>query len=81
MPNPKRKHSHARSATRRTHYTVTAPTLVAHPGHRSNPKCPELIPAHTACPACGIYHGRVVGVKEVRTHGRTKRERETKEPE
>ncbi len=71
MPNPKRKHSHARSATRRTHWKLIAPTLVPHPGHRTNPKCPELLPPHTACPACGIYNGRVYSVKEIRHTGRT----------
>ncbi len=27
MPNPKRKHSHARTASRRTHYTTDLPEL------------------------------------------------------
>jgi large subunit ribosomal protein L32 len=27
MPNPKRRHSHQRSAKRRTHYTATLPEL------------------------------------------------------
>lgn len=27
MPNPKRRHSHARTALRRTHYTATMPEI------------------------------------------------------
>lgn len=73
MPNPKRKHSHARSAKRRTHFVLTStPTLVPHPGHRSNPECPEKIMAHAACPVCGIYQGRVMNVKEIRSKGRVR---------
>jgi len=73
MPNPKCRHSHQRSAKRRTHFVLTTvPTLVAHPGHRSNPECPETLPAHTACPVCGIYRGRITEAKEIRNAGRSK---------
>jgi large subunit ribosomal protein L32 len=73
MANPKRKLSHARGAKRRTHYTVSLPVLVPHPGHRSNEACPEMLLPHTACPACGIYQGRVVEAKQVRRRGRARR--------
>lgn len=29
MPNPKRRHSHQRTALRRTHYTATLPEITA----------------------------------------------------
>lgn len=52
MPNPKRRHSKARSAKRRTHYKAVASTVV------ECPNCNEPKLAHAACPSCGYYNGR-----------------------
>ena len=54
MPNPKRKHSKARTHKRRAH-------------HHLRPESPSLCPncgaakrSHRACPECGQYRGREV---------------------
>ena len=52
MALPKRKHSKARSAKRRTHYKVGKPGLSV----CSN--CGELKAPHRVCPGCGYYKGR-----------------------
>ncbi|HEY6162187.1 MAG TPA: 50S ribosomal protein L32 [Bacteroidia bacterium] len=52
MPNPKRRHSKARSRKRRTHYKATAPTL----GSCSNCGAPVLL--HRVCGECGYYRGK-----------------------
>ncbi|CUU07866.1 MAG: 50S ribosomal protein L32 [Fimbriimonadales bacterium] len=52
MANPKRRHSHARGAKRRTHYKLEVPGL-------SRCKhCGATILPHRACPVCGYYRGR-----------------------
>lgn len=77
MPNPKRKHSHARSAKRRTHYSLSAPNVSPISFHCTRADCPEVLPAHTACPVCGMYRGRAVDVKEIR--GRAKGTKQSSE--
>jgi len=54
MPNPKRRHSHARKNKRRAHHGSTVRQL------GECPNCHELKPPHRACPNCGYYRGRVV---------------------
>ncbi|MER3403438.1 MAG: 50S ribosomal protein L32 [Armatimonadota bacterium] len=52
MANPKRRHSHARGAKRRTHYKLEIPGL-------SRCKhCGAIILPHRACSTCGYYRGR-----------------------
>ncbi len=54
MAVPKRKHSNARTGTRRSHHYKT-------PVQRTNcPECSESIPTHVVCPKCGFYMGRKV---------------------
>jgi len=54
MPNPKRRHSKRRTATRRAHDALK-------PSARSEcPHCHELKLPHRACPHCGYYKGREV---------------------
>ncbi|HEV2297451.1 MAG TPA: 50S ribosomal protein L32 [Candidatus Acidoferrales bacterium] len=54
MPNPKRRHSKARTSKRRAHDHLTAPSI-------SNcPNCHEPKLPHRACPHCGYYKGRAV---------------------
>ncbi|HRI44801.1 MAG TPA: 50S ribosomal protein L32 [Fimbriimonadaceae bacterium] len=53
MPNPKRKHSHARSAKRRTHYTTDLPEITPNKHAGGEP----FRPAHTAS-TNGYYKGR-----------------------
>ena len=54
MPNPKRRHSKARTSKRRAHDHLVAPSL-------SNcPNCHEPKLPHRACPHCGYYKGRAV---------------------
>ena len=54
MAVPKRKTSHARQASRRANWRLSAPGLVECP-HCHAPKLP-----HQVCPACGYYDGRTV---------------------
>jgi large subunit ribosomal protein L32 len=59
MPNPKRRHSKARGAKRRTHDTLK-PAVLA-----ECPQCHEPKLSHRVCPHCGYYRGRQVrAVKE-----------------
>jgi large subunit ribosomal protein L32 len=54
MPNPKRRHSHARKNKRRAHDHLHTLSL-------SNcPNCHEKKLPHQACPHCGQYKGREV---------------------
>ncbi len=54
MPNPKRRHSKARSSKRRAHDFLT-PT-----GLSECPSCHERKLPHRACGKCGAYKGRTV---------------------
>jgi len=57
MAVPRKKVSHSRKNSRRSHHSLVAKQLVACP-HCHQPK-----PSHTVCPACGYYKGKKV--KEV----------------
>ncbi len=54
MPNPKRRHSKARSSKRRAHDFLTATGL------SECPNCHERKLPHRACAKCGTYKGRAV---------------------
>jgi large subunit ribosomal protein L32 len=54
MPNPKRRHSQKRTATRRAHDALKAPGL------SECPNCHEQKLPHRICPHCGQYKGREV---------------------
>lgn len=54
MPNPKRRHSHARKNKRRAHDYLKAPSL------SECPNCHARKLPHQACPQCGYYRGRAV---------------------
>ncbi|MDZ7343919.1 MAG: 50S ribosomal protein L32 [candidate division KSB1 bacterium] len=54
MPNPKRRHSRTRRDKRRTHWKLSAPTIVV----CSNCRQPKL--PHRVCPNCGYYGERSV---------------------
>ena len=54
MPNPKRRHSQARTSKRRAHDHLTAQSL------SDCPNCHEKKLPHRACPKCGYYKGREV---------------------
>jgi large subunit ribosomal protein L32 len=59
MANPKRRHSKARTATRRAHDYLVARSL------SECPNCHEQKLPHRACPKCGYYKGReVLKIKE-----------------
>ena len=53
MPNPKRRHSHARTAKRRTHYTTDMPEIQVNKQIGGEP----YILRHNATPD-GYYKGR-----------------------
>jgi large subunit ribosomal protein L32 len=59
MPNPKRRHSKARTRKRRAHDALRQPqTSIC-------PNCQEPRMPHRVCPKCGFYKGReVVHVEE-----------------
>jgi large subunit ribosomal protein L32 len=54
MAVPKRKHSNARSGSRRAHDALKAKKL------QSCQRCGTPIPSHVACPNCGTYMGRTM---------------------
>jgi len=54
MPNPKRRHSKARTGKRRSHDHLTAQSL------SECPNCHEHKLPHRACLKCGYYKGREV---------------------
>lgn len=54
MAVPKRKHSNARTGSRRAHDRLRPKQLVA------CPKCSTRIATHVVCPKCGSYMGRTV---------------------
>ncbi|MCG8513402.1 MAG: 50S ribosomal protein L32 [Halanaerobiales bacterium] len=54
MAVPKRRTSKARKRKRRTHWKLTAPSLVA------CPQCHEFKLPHRVCPSCGHYKGKEV---------------------
>jgi len=54
MPNPKRRHSKARTAKRRTHDALTPVSL------GECPQCHEKKAPHQICLHCGHYRGRQV---------------------
>lgn len=59
MPNPKRRHSKARTGSRRAHDSLSTHSL------SECPNCHEQKMPHRTCPKCGYYKGReVVEVEE-----------------
>ena len=54
MANPKYKTPRSKTRRRRSHLSLTAPTLVA----CNNKDCKELKVPHQVCPECGSYDGR-----------------------
>lgn len=52
MPNPKRRHSHARKNKRRAHHALAVLS------RGECPNCHEPKLPHRACPHCGYYRGR-----------------------
>jgi large subunit ribosomal protein L32 len=54
MPNPKRRHSKARTRKRRAHDALRAPQTM------TCPQCQEPTMPHRVCPKCGFYRGRQV---------------------
>jgi len=54
MANPKRRHSKARTHTRRSTWKAAVPAITR------CPQCREPRLAHTVCPKCGHYRGRAV---------------------
>ncbi len=54
MPNPKRKHSKARTRRRRTHDKLKTPNL------SRCPQCNQLRRPHRVCGNCGHYAKREV---------------------
>jgi large subunit ribosomal protein L32 len=62
MPNPKRRHSKARTGSRRAHDFLSKHSL------SECPNCHEQKMPHRSCPKCGFYKGReVVEVEEKKT--------------
>lgn len=54
MANPKRRHSKARTRTRRSTWKAKLPVI------GRCPQCHEPRLSHTVCPHCGSYRGRTV---------------------
>ena len=54
MPNPKRRHSAARTHKRRAHDSLKRPAKA------ECPNCHETKLPHRVCPHCGQYKGREV---------------------
>ena len=60
MPNPKRRHSKARTRSRRAHDFLEAKST------STCPQCHEAKLPHRVCPKCGYYKGREVRSEERR---------------
>jgi len=58
MPNPKRRHSKARTGSRRAHDSLKSHAL------SECPNCHERKMPHRACPKCGYYYS---GPKDKKT--------------
>jgi large subunit ribosomal protein L32 len=59
MPNPKRRHSKRRTATRRAHDHLSTQSF------SECPNCHEKKMPHRVCSKCGYYKGReVMAVKQ-----------------
>ncbi|MEZ6119646.1 MAG: 50S ribosomal protein L32 [Pirellulaceae bacterium] len=54
MAVPKRKHSNARTGSRRAHDAKKPKQLTF------CPKCSTSVPTHVVCPQCGYYGGRTI---------------------
>ena len=54
MAVPKRKHSNARTGSRRAHHAKKPLQL------EYCTKCSTAIPSHVICPNCGHYAGRII---------------------
>jgi len=54
MAVPKRKHSNARTGSRRAHHAKKPRQL------EYCPKCSTAVPSHVICPNCGHYAGRTI---------------------
>lgn len=54
MPVPKKRTSRSRQGHRRSHHSLTPPTL------GECPQCHEMKKPHYACPHCGFYKDREV---------------------
>jgi large subunit ribosomal protein L32 len=54
MAVPKRKHSNARTGSRRAHDALKPKQL------QNCHKCGTALPTHVVCPNCGHYMGRTV---------------------
>ncbi len=52
MPVPKRKTSRSKRDRRRTHYKLSAPTVIL------CPNCKEPALPHRVCAKCGTYKGK-----------------------
>ena len=60
MPNPKRRHSKARTRKRRAHDALTTKSV------STCPNCHEAKLPHRVCLKCGYYKGReVIEVKDL----------------
>lgn len=59
MANPKRRHSKARTAKRRSQFKVKNVPEV-----HECPNCSSAKMYHRACPTCGHYRGRAVVERE-----------------
>ena len=51
---PKKKRTQSRRGARKSHISLTAPTLT------TCPQCGQKIPTHQVCPECGYYKGEMV---------------------
>jgi large subunit ribosomal protein L32 len=67
MPLPKRKHSHARTSSRRhANFKLNVPNVV------DCPRCHAPRLPHHVCQSCGFYNNRlVIQVGKDRGHGHT----------
>ncbi|NQT47033.1 MAG: 50S ribosomal protein L32 [Candidatus Omnitrophica bacterium] len=66
MANPRKKHTSARQAKRRTHWKIRLNTLA------TCSHCKKRRPPHRICPHCGYYKGKpvvVIKVKEKKKKG------------
>lgn len=77
MAVPKKKTSRTKRNMRRSHHGRSRLQL------STCPRCHYTVPAHTACPNCGTYHGREVidVLKKLEKKERKAKEKELEEQE
>ncbi len=67
MPNPKKRHTHSRTRSRRGQWILTLPNL------SRCPQCGSYKLPHRICPNCGFYKGELWVTKKEKSQPETEK--------